>query len=49
VCNYVTDVPLDSIPLNRRMRFTRLCYVNNSSLQFLFNVAAKQELKKVIG
>jgi hypothetical protein len=26
-----------------------LCYVNNSSLQFLFNVAAKQELIKVIG
>jgi len=47
--NYVTDVPLDTIPLNRRMRFiSRLCYVNNSSLQFLFNVAAKQELIKVI-
>jgi len=26
-----------------------LCYVNNSSLQFLFNVTAKQELIKVIG
>jgi len=48
--NYVTDIPLDSILLNRRMRFiSRFCYVNNSSLQFLFDVAAKQELIKVIG
>jgi len=50
VCNYVTDVALDCILLNRRMRFiSGLCYVNNSSLQFLFNVSAKQELIKVIG
>jgi len=48
--NYVTDVPLDSILLNRRMRFISwyAIYVNNSSLQFLFNVTAKQELIKVI-
>jgi len=26
-----------------------LCYVNNSSLQFLFNVTAKQKLIRVIG
>jgi len=32
------------------MRFiSGLCYVNNSSLQFLFNIAAKQELIKVVG
>jgi len=50
VCNYITDVPLVCILLNRRMRFiSGLCYVNNSSLQFLFNVTAKQELIKVIG
>jgi len=49
-CNYVADVPLDCILLNRRMRFiSGLCYVNNSSLQFLFKVTAKQELIKVIG
>jgi len=45
VCNYVTDVPLNCILLNRRMRFIfGLYYVNNSSLQFLFNVTAKQEV-----
>jgi len=50
VCNYVTDVPLDCILLNGRMRFiSGLCYVINSSLQFLFNVTVKQELIKVIG
>jgi len=33
-----------------RMRFiSGLYYVNNSSLQFLINVTAKQELIKVIG
>jgi len=32
------------------MRYiSRLCYVNNSSLQFLFNVTAVKELIKVIG
>jgi len=46
----VTDVPLDCTLLNRRMRFiSGLCYVNNSSLQILLNVTAKQELIKVIG
>jgi len=36
VCNYVTDVSLDSILLNRRMRFiSGLCYVNNAILQFM--------------
>jgi len=41
---------LDYILLNRRMKFiSGLCYVNNSSLQLLFNVTAKQELIKVIG
>jgi len=52
VCAYVTDVPLDCRPilLNRRVRFiSGLCYVKNSSLQFLFNVIAKQELIKVVG
>jgi len=50
VCNHVTDVALDCILLNRHMRFiSGLCYANNSSLQFLFNVTAKQELIKVIG
>jgi len=52
VYNYVTDVPLDCILLNRRMRFiSGLCYVNNSSLQLIFrpNVTAKQELIQVIG
>jgi len=35
---------------NRRMRFiSGLFYVNNSSLQFLFDVTVKQELMKVIG
>jgi len=37
--------------LNRRMRFiSGLCYVNNSSRQFLFNVivTAKQELIKIV-
>jgi len=37
VCNYFTDVPIR----NRRLRFiSGLCYVNNSSLQFIFNVTA---------
>jgi len=50
VFNYVTDVPLDCILLNRRMRFiSGLCCVNNCSLHFLFNVNANQELIKVIG
>jgi len=50
VCNYATDVPLDCILINRRMRFiSGLCYVNNSSMQFKFNVTAKQELIKVMG
>jgi len=50
VCNYVIDVPLECILLNRRMKFiSGLCYVNNSSLQFLVNVTAKQELIKVMG
>jgi len=50
VCNYVTDVSLDCILINRRMRFiSGLCYVNNSSMQFIYNVTAKQELIKVIG
>jgi len=41
VCNYVTNVPYHCILLNRRMIFIfGLCYVNNSSLQFLFNVTA---------
>jgi len=41
---------IDCILLNRRTRFiSGLCYVNNSSLQFLFNVIAKKELIKVIG
>jgi len=41
---------IDCILLNRRMRFiSGLCCVNNSSLQLLFNVTAKQELIKVIG
>jgi len=41
---------VDCILLNKRMRFiSGLCYVNNSSLQFLFNVSANQELIKVIG
>jgi len=40
---------IDCILLNRRMRFIYGCYVNNSSLQFIFNVIAKQELIKVIG
>jgi len=44
---------LDCILLNRRMRFIsawiKLCSVNNSSLQFLFNVTSKQELITVIG
>jgi len=45
--NYVP--PLDSILLNRRVRFiSGLCNVKNSSLQYLFNVTAKQELIKVI-
>jgi len=49
VRNYVTDVSLDSILLNMRMRFiSGLCYVNNSSLQFIFNVTAKQVLIQVI-
>jgi len=49
VCNYITDVPLDCILLNRRMRFiSGLCYVNNYSLQFIFIVTAKQKLIKVI-
>jgi len=50
VFKHVTDFSLDSILLIRRMRFiSGLCYVNNSSLQFLFNVADKQEFIKVIG
>jgi len=39
-----------SYEIFRRMRFiSGLCYVNNVSLQFIFNVTAKQELIKVIG
>jgi len=33
----------------RNLFLDYICYVNNSSLQFLFNVTAKQELIKVIG
>jgi len=50
VCNYVTDVLLKCILLNRRMRFiSGLCYLNNSSMQFLFNVyiGNKSELQEL--
>ena len=49
ICNYLTDVPFDTMLHDRRMRFlSQLCYVNNSSLQYLFNVAAKRELINVM-
>jgi len=35
VCNYIADVPLDCILLNRRMRFiSGLCFVNSSACNF---------------
>jgi Reverse transcriptase (RNA-dependent DNA polymerase) len=49
VCDYITDVPFSNMLLSRRLKFVSgLRDVNNSRLQYLFNVTAKHELLKVM-
>lgn len=47
ICNYSTDVPFDTMLHDRRMRFlSQLCYVNNYSLQYLFNICKTRTDKR---